>query len=49
MSQVRDAVVAENVEIPGGAVEQGKGQLLLRTLGRIDASRGVQQHRRRDR
>ena len=37
MTQVRDAVVAENVEIPGGAVEQGKGQLLLRTMGRIDA------------
>jgi len=36
MTQVRDAVIAENVEIPGGAVEQGKGQLLLRTLGRID-------------
>ena len=35
---MRDAVVAENVEIPGGAVEQGKGQLLLRTLGRIDAT-----------
>src|SRR5262245_46974057 len=39
MAQVRDAVVAENVEIPGGAVEQGKGQLLLRTMGRIDATR----------
>src|SRR5262245_9399897 len=38
ISQVRDAVVAENVEIPGGTVEQGKGQLLLRTLGRVDAS-----------
>ena len=38
MSQVREAVVAENVEIPGGTVEQGKGQLLLRTLGRVDAS-----------
>jgi hydrophobic/amphiphilic exporter-1 (mainly G- bacteria), HAE1 family len=38
IAQVRDAVVAENVEIPGGAIEQGKGQLLLRTLGRIDAS-----------
>src|SRR5438105_3671223 len=38
MAQVRDAIVAENVEIPGGAVEQGKGQLLLRTLGRIDAA-----------
>src|SRR5215813_10357601 len=38
IDEVRDAVVAENVEIPGGTVEQGKGQLLLRTLGRIDAS-----------
>jgi len=35
---VRDAVSAENVEVPGGTVEQGKGQLLLRTLGRIDAT-----------
>src|SRR6188508_1677251 len=38
LSEVREAVVAENVEIPGGAVEQGKGQLLLRTMGRIDAA-----------
>src|SRR5438477_6003389 len=38
ITQVRDAVVAENVEIPCGAVEQGKGQLLLRTLGRVDAT-----------
>ncbi len=38
MTQVRDAVVAENVEIPGGTVEQGNGQLLLRTLGRVDAA-----------
>ena len=38
ITQVRDALVAENVEVPGGTVEQGKGQLLLRTLGRVDAS-----------
>src|SRR5260370_772254 len=38
LTEVRDAVIAENVEIPGGAVEQGKRQLLLRTMGRIDAS-----------
>jgi HAE1 family hydrophobic/amphiphilic exporter-1 len=38
IAQVRDAVVAENVEIPGGTVEQGKGELLLRTMGRIDAT-----------
>jgi len=38
IDQVRDAVVNENTEIPGGTVEQGKSELLLRTLGRIDAS-----------
>ncbi len=38
MTQVREALVAENVEIPGGTIEQGKGQLLLRTLGRVDVS-----------
>jgi HAE1 family hydrophobic/amphiphilic exporter-1 len=38
IAQVRDAIAAENVEVPGGTVEQGKGQLLLRTLGRIDAT-----------
>ncbi len=38
LAQVREAIVAENVEIPGGAVEQGNGQLLLRTMGRIDAA-----------
>jgi HAE1 family hydrophobic/amphiphilic exporter-1 len=38
MAQVRDAVTAENIEVPGGIVEHGKGQMLLRTLGRIDAT-----------
>ena len=38
ITQVRDAVAAENVEIPGGTIEQGKSEILLRTLGRIDAS-----------
>ena len=38
LDQVSAALVNENVEIPGGAVEQGKGQLLLRTLGRVDAT-----------
>src|SRR6476469_5753664 len=38
ITQVRDSLVAENVEIPGGTVEQEKGQLLLRTLGRVDAA-----------
>ena len=38
LTQVSDALVNENVEIPGGAVEQGKGQLLLRTLGRVNVT-----------
>src|SRR5262249_37733563 len=38
LDRVRDAVIAENVEIPGGAVEQGPGELLLRTMGRMDAT-----------
>ena len=38
LTQVSDALVNENVEIPGGAVEQGNGQLLLRTLGRVDVT-----------
>src|SRR3954465_5962964 len=38
IDQVRDAIQKENVEIPGGTLEQGKGEVGLRTLGRIDAS-----------
>jgi hydrophobe/amphiphile efflux-1 (HAE1) family protein len=35
---VRDAIVAENVEIPGGYVEQGDVELTLRTPGRLESS-----------
>ena len=38
IDQVRDAIQKENVEIPGGTLEQGKWEVGLRTLGRIDAS-----------
>src|ERR1700681_3975093 len=38
VDQVRNAVQSENVEVPGGTVEQGKSQIELRTLGRIDAT-----------
>ena len=38
IDQVQEAVSKENVETPGGTLEQGKAQLLLRTRGRIDAS-----------
>ncbi len=35
---VRDAIVSENVEIPGGYIEQGDAELTLRTLGRIEST-----------
>jgi len=38
IDQVKNAIIQENVEIPGGTIEQGKSQLLLRTLGRMDAT-----------
>ena len=38
IDQVRDAIQSENVEIPGGSLEQGKWEVGLRTLGRIDAT-----------
>ncbi|MEO8257539.1 MAG: efflux RND transporter permease subunit [Acidobacteriota bacterium] len=38
IDQVREAIQKENVEIPGGTLEQGKWEVGLRTLGRLDAS-----------
>src|SRR4051812_5749530 len=38
VDRVRDAIVSENVEIPGGHIEQGDAELTLRTLGRIESS-----------
>jgi hydrophobe/amphiphile efflux-1 (HAE1) family protein len=38
VNQVRDAIQTENVEVPGGTLEQGKSEILLRTLGRVDAA-----------
>ena len=39
IDQVRAAVAAQNVEIPGGRVEQGSRELSLRTLGRVENPR----------
>ncbi|MEW5977809.1 MAG: efflux RND transporter permease subunit [Acidobacteriota bacterium] len=36
IDQVRNAVAAQNVEIPGGRVDQGRRELSLRTLGRVE-------------
>lgn len=38
IEDVRRAVIAENQEVPGGLVQQGSRELVLRTLGRIEDS-----------
>ena len=38
VDKVRDAIVSENVEIPGGRIQQGDAELTLRTLGRLESS-----------
>jgi HAE1 family hydrophobic/amphiphilic exporter-1 len=38
IDQVVDAIQKENVEIPGGTLEQGKWEVGLRTLGRVEAT-----------
>ncbi len=35
IDQVRNAVRAQNIEIPGGRVDQGQRELILRTMGRV--------------
>ncbi len=36
IDQVRGALAAQNVEIPGGRVDQGQREVSLRTLGRVE-------------
>ncbi len=38
IDEVRQALVSQNLEIPGGIVDQGERELVLRTLGRISRS-----------
>ncbi|MCU0710216.1 MAG: efflux RND transporter permease subunit, partial [Pirellula sp.] len=35
VEEVRQAIVAQNLEVPGGIVDSGSRELVLRTLGRI--------------
>ena len=37
VSQVRDAIQADNVEIPGGRIDQGDAEVALRTPGRFES------------
>ena len=39
ITQVRDAIARQNLELPGGRVETGVKELGLRTLGRLEAAR----------
>jgi HAE1 family hydrophobic/amphiphilic exporter-1 len=36
IDQVRNAIRTQNVEVPGGRIDQGPNELVLRTIGRID-------------
>ncbi|MDR1990097.1 MAG: efflux RND transporter permease subunit [Acidobacteriaceae bacterium] len=38
IDQVRNAIQQENIETPGGTLEQGQWEIGLRTLGRIEAT-----------
>lgn len=38
IEEVRQALVSQNVEVPGGIVDQGEREMVLRTLGRISSS-----------
>ncbi len=38
IEEVRQALVAQNLEVPGGIVDQGSKELVLRTRGRIEQS-----------
>jgi hydrophobic/amphiphilic exporter-1 (mainly G- bacteria), HAE1 family len=36
IAQVRDALARENLELPGGRVDQGQREVVLRTMGRME-------------
>ncbi|MBP9699065.1 MAG: efflux RND transporter permease subunit, partial [Elusimicrobia bacterium] len=37
IQQVKDALKQQNIEVPGGRVDQNRRELILRTMGRIEA------------
>lgn len=39
VEQVRQALITQNLELPGGIVDQGDRELVLRTLGRIQSAK----------
>ena len=47
IDDVRQALIEQNLEVPGGLVDQGSRELVLRTLGRIESPEQVQRPDRR--
>jgi len=43
IDQIRAAIAAQNVEIPGGRIDQGPLELSVRTLGRVQSPRDFEQ------
>ena len=39
VEDVRQALVRQNLEVPGGRIDQGSRELVLRTLGRLKTER----------
>ena len=48
INAVRDAIVRQNTDIPGGSVTSGNREQNLRTMGRLDLRARLQRPRRRD-
>ena len=40
IEDVRQALIRQNLELPGGRVDQGARELVLRTMGRVDTAAG---------
>ena len=51
IEDVRTALMRQNLELPGGRVDQGERELVLRTMGRVENDRGLSgpDHRRPER
>ena len=47
VEDVRIALARQNLEVPGGRIDQGSRELVLRTLGRLKTETGVQRPDRR--
>jgi len=43
MEDVRQALIRQNLELPGGRVDQGERELVLRTMGRVETTAGFRE------